>query len=102
MTLPFGLGVLHVVVPLALLALLVVPLFLVPASPGRRLRIAAWCRALAAFALGLALAGLYLETPRPAAGSCLIAGIDVSASVGRAAADRARVPRPDGAGTRPG
>ena len=90
MTLPFGLGVLHVVVPLALLALLVVPLFLVPASPGRRLRIAAWCRALAAFALGLALAGLYLETPRPAAGSCLIAGIDVSASVGRAAADRAR------------
>ena len=41
MTLPFGLGVLHVVVPLALLALLVVPLFLVPASPGRRLRIAA-------------------------------------------------------------
>src|SRR5207302_1031894 len=39
---------------------------------------------------GPPLARLYLETPRPAAGSCLIAGIDVSASVGRAAADGAR------------
>src|SRR5262249_17679462 len=38
----------------------------------------------------LALTGLFLERPRPAAGSCLIAGIDVSTSVGRAAADRAR------------
>src|SRR5262249_45999438 len=54
------------------------------------LRLAAWCRVLAAVALVLALAGLYLESPRPAAGNCLIAGVDVSASVGRAAADRAR------------
>ena len=90
MTLPFGLGALHLAVPLALLALLVVPLFAISASPGRRLRIAAWCRALAALALVLALAGLCLERPRPAAGSCLIAGIDVSTSVGRAAADGAR------------
>ncbi|HYV56365.1 MAG TPA: VWA domain-containing protein [Candidatus Nitrosopolaris sp.] len=90
MTLPFGLGALHVAAPSALLALLVVPLFGISSSPGRRLRVATWCRAFAAFALVLALAGLCLERPRPAAGSCVIAGIDVSTSVGRAAADRAR------------
>src|SRR5262249_52543613 len=60
------------------------------AAPGRRGRIAACCRALAALSLVLALAGLFLERPRPAAGGCLIAGIDVSTSVGRAAADGAR------------
>src|SRR5439155_26102276 len=60
------------------------------AGPGRRLRVAAWCPALGAFARVLAVGGLSLGTPRPAAGRCLVAGIDGSASVGRAAADGAR------------
>ena len=36
------------------------------------------------------LAGVHLERPRPEAGTCLVAAIDVSASVQRAGAERAR------------
>src|SRR6185369_16897396 len=44
----------------------------------------------AAAAVVLALAGLSIEHARPAAGVCVVAAIDVSASVQRAARDAAR------------
>jgi len=52
--------------------------------------LAALVRATATAALILLLAGIHLERPRPAAGTCLVAAIDVSASVQRAASERAR------------
>jgi Ca-activated chloride channel homolog len=73
--------------PAALVALAALPLFLVGA---RRAPAAAACRALGATALVLALAGLYRERDRPAVGVCLVAAVDRSASVGDAAAARAR------------
>jgi Mg-chelatase subunit ChlD len=88
-TLPFGLGALRLDAPLFLLALLALPIFLLPAGRVRGARLAAACRTLAAAALVLALAGLALERPRPATGTCVVAAIDVSASVGAAARDRA-------------
>ena len=87
MTLPFGAGVLAVAYPAALAALVALPLFFVGAS---RFRLAATCRALAAALVVLALAGLSLERGRPEAGACVVAAIDVSASVGSAGRDTAR------------
>src|SRR5206468_3513521 len=78
-TLPFGVGALGVAYPAALAALLGLPLFFVGAS---RFRLAAACRALAAALVVLALAGLSLERAHPEAGTCVVAAIDVSASVG--------------------
>src|SRR5206468_3699256 len=72
--------------PALLVGLALVPLFLVL---GARARLAAACRAAAAAAVVLAVAGLSLERAVPASGSCTVALIDVSASVGRAAADEA-------------
>jgi secreted protein with Ig-like and vWFA domain len=73
--------------PVTLWALLAVPLFLLTARGARG---AALCRSLAATALVLALAGLAVERDRPATGACVVAAIDVSTSVGTAAADAAR------------
>src|SRR5262245_43265703 len=73
--------------PRVLVALLVVPLFLVTA---RGALAAGSCRAVAAAALVLALAGLMLVHDRPAGGACVVAAIDVSASVERAAVESAR------------
>ncbi len=87
MTLPFGAGALGVAYPAALAALAALPLFFVRAS---RFRLAATCRALAAALVVLALAGLRLERARPEAGACVVAAIDVSASVGSAGRDTAR------------
>ena len=78
---------LHVGSPAVLWALAVLPLF--PAT-ARGARVAGLCRALAAGALVLVLAGAALERDRPARGACVVAAIDVSASVGTAATDRAR------------
>jgi Mg-chelatase subunit ChlD len=86
-TLPFDLGVLRAASPGFLIPLLLLPLLLV--FPGRS-RVAAACRMLAAAALSLVLAGVHVEQPRPLAGACVIAGIDVSASVQHAGADAAR------------
>jgi Mg-chelatase subunit ChlD len=90
MNLPFTLGALRVLSPAWLAALLALPLFFAAASGTRRGRLAAACRSVAATALLLTLAGLYLERARPAAGTCIVAAIDVSASVQRAAAESAR------------
>ena len=73
--------------PSVLWALVLVPLFLMTT---RGARLAALCRGLAAAALVLALAGLSVEHDRPATGACIVAAIDVSASVGTAAVDAAR------------
>jgi Mg-chelatase subunit ChlD len=78
---------LHVASPAVLLALVAVPLFVLTA---RDARAAGVCRALAATALVLVLAGVTAERDRPARGACVIAAIDVSASVGGAAVERAR------------
>src|SRR5439155_849646 len=67
-------------------ALLGLPLFFVGAS---RFRLAAACRALAAALVVLALAGLSLERAHPEAGTCVVAAIDVSASVGSAGRETA-------------
>ena len=87
MTLPLAAGALEVAYPAALAALLALPLFFVGAS---RFRFAATCRALAAALIVLALAGPSLERARPEGGACVVAAIDVSASVGSAARDTAR------------
>jgi Mg-chelatase subunit ChlD len=76
-----------VATPAALVLLAAVPLVLVA---GRRHLAAAVCRALAAVAVVLGLAGLGTERDRPAAGVCVVAAVDVSASVGVTAADAAR------------
>jgi len=89
MTLPYGLGVVHLAYPAALVLLALVPLVLVGAR-GRRLWLAAACRALAVAALALVLADVFVERNRAATGSCIVAMIDASASVGNAAARRAR------------
>src|SRR5439155_15397853 len=86
-TLPFGVGALGVAYPAVLAALLGLPLFFVGASS---FRLAAAGRALAAALVVLALAGLSLERAHPAAGTCVVAAIDVSASVGSAARETAR------------
>jgi Mg-chelatase subunit ChlD len=86
MTLPFGLGALRAAAPALLPALLATPLFLATA---RRARLAGLCRTLAAALLVLALAGVRLERTVPAAGACIVAAIDVSASVGAGARDTA-------------
>ncbi len=86
MTLPFGAGELRVASPEVLTALVVVPVFFVL---GRGARLAAACRAAAAVATLLVLAGLSIERAAPDSGVCAVALIDVSASVGRAAADEA-------------
>ena len=87
MTLPFGAGELRVASPLALAALLALPLFLLD---GPRFRLAALCRTLAAALVILALAGPSRERAHPEAGACVVAAIDVSASVGSAARETAR------------
>ena len=89
MTLPVDLGTLHVAAPAVLLGLAALPVLLLGARRGRIAAAAALCRMLAALALFLTLAGVYVERPRPRAGSCVVAAIDVSASVQRAAAERA-------------
>jgi Ca-activated chloride channel family protein len=73
--------------PLVLAALLFVPLFVLFA---RGARLAGALRAGAATATILALAGVAIERDRPARGACLVAVVDVSASVGDAAVARAR------------
>src|SRR5262249_61931001 len=50
---------------------------------------AAALRALAAAALALVLAGVYVRRPRPAGGACVVLAVDVSASVQQAGADAA-------------
>ncbi len=87
MSLPYALGTLHVGSSLVLLALLALPL-LFRGARNRSTWLASVCRALAAVALVLTLAGLYLERARPEAGTCVVAAIDVSASVQGAAANR--------------
>jgi hypothetical protein len=83
----------HVATPAALWLLGLLPLFFVRrgrgASGGAAL-LAAGVRAAAAAAIVAALAGMHLERARPEAGTCLVAAIDVSASVQHAAVDRAR------------
>src|SRR5262249_16883051 len=84
-TLPFGPGALPLPAPAALVGLLVLPLFLLPVGRGRRAWLAAGCRALATVGIVLVLAGVHVEVARPGAGVCLVAAIDVSASVQGAA-----------------
>jgi Ca-activated chloride channel homolog len=50
---------------------------------------AAALRALAAVALALVLAGVYVRRPRPAGGACVVLAVDVSASVQQAGLDAA-------------
>ena len=83
----------HVAQPEALLLLALVPLFFVRrgrGAPARAMRAAALVRAAAAAALIAVLAGVHLERSRPEAGTCLVAAIDVSASVQRGGSERAR------------
>lgn len=86
MTLPFDFGTLRLTAPGWLALLLALPFVFT----GLRTRTAASCRAFAGVALVLALAGACVERPRPATGSCVVAAIDVSASVGKAGLDSAR------------
>ncbi len=81
---------LHLTTPAALLLVLAVPLVFLGTGRSRTVRLAAACRALAAIGLVLVLAGAHLERTRPQAGACVVAAIDVSASVGAAGAERAR------------
>jgi Mg-chelatase subunit ChlD len=74
--------------PRALLLCAGLPLLLLAARRGARLATA--CRALALVAIALVLAGAYVERTRPQAGACVVAAVDTSASVGGAAAARAR------------
>ena len=78
--------------PAVLWLLLGIPLFFLdlPARRPRAARAAAALRAAAAVALVLVLAGVHVERPRPESGSCLVAAVDVSASVQGAAIARAR------------
>jgi Ca-activated chloride channel homolog len=88
-SLPFGLGMLGVATPGLLLALLALPLFFLGAGRERHELGAPTCRALAAAALVLTLAGLHVERDAPEVGSCIVAAIDVSASVRRGAVETA-------------
>ena len=91
MTLPFDLGTLRIETPAILFALLALPLlFRGVAGRGRAAAVAGVCRAGAAAAVVLALAGLEVEHARPADGVCVVAAIDVSSSVGRAGVEAAR------------
>lgn len=79
--------------PALLWLLVVLPLFFVRrrgVRAGRAPLLAASVRALAAACLVALLAGVHLERARPEAGTCLVAAIDVSASVQSAAIARAR------------
>ena len=89
MTLPLGLGVVRVASPAVLVALVALPLVFLGAR-SRKAVLAAGLRALAAAALILSLAGLYGESMRPERGVCIVAAIDVSASVQRAGVEAAR------------
>ncbi len=72
-----------VLAPRFLLLLLALPLLLIGLRRDRRR--AAALRALAATTVVLVLAGARLERDRAASGACVVAAIDVSQSVGRAA-----------------
>lgn len=81
------------VTPALLLLLAALPLLVARkrgVRTGRAPLLAALTRAAAAAALIALLSGIRLERPRPAAGTCLVAAIDVSASVQDAAVARAR------------
>ena len=80
-----GVGVLA---PRVLLLLCALPLFAVVARR-RGATAATGVRMLAAAGLVLALAGAYLQRPRPAGGACVVLAIDVSASVRRGGLDAA-------------
>ena len=82
-------GALHVQDGMWLVALAALPLLFRHVRT-RRERAAAACRALASAALILTLAGLHIERAQPEQGTCLVAVIDVSASVGTAAVTQAR------------
>ena len=87
MTLPFGVGALRFAWPAALLGLVLVPLVFLRA---RHALAGAACRSAAVLAVVLVLAGAHLETSRPRHGACVLAAVDVSASVQDAAVDAAR------------
>jgi len=92
-SLPLGLGGVEVASPAWLLALALLPLLFVGRrdawrAGGYRAVAAAGCRALAAAAVVLTLAGPSHQRPRPAAGTCVVAAIDVSASMRRAAVEQ--------------
>ena len=89
MNLPFGLGSAHLTWPWMLGGLAVLPFFLLGARASRVATAAALCRTLGITALVLTLAGLFLSRPTPEVGSCVIAAIDVSASVHDAAKETA-------------
>ena len=83
----------HVDTPALLWLLAALPLFFVHrhgVRTGRAPLVAAAVRALAAAGLVALLAGVHVERPRPEAGTCIVAAIDVSASVQDAAIARAR------------
>ncbi len=71
--------------PRVLVLLALVPLVFLGTRGDRHRRRAALLRAIAAVAVVLVLAGARLERPRPAAGACVVAAVDVSRSVGGAA-----------------
>jgi len=89
MSLPFGLGTVHLTWPWMLAGLAVLPLFLLGARTSRVTMAAALCRTFGICALLLTLAGLFVSRPTPEVGSCVIAAIDISASVHDAAAETA-------------
>jgi len=83
----------QIATPAVLLLLLLLPLFFVRRGYGtasRAVTAAACVRAAAAAALIALLAGLHLQRARPEAGTCLVAAIDVSASVQAGGRERAR------------
>ncbi len=80
----------HVTMPGALVLLLGVPLLFVGRGGIQAARLATACRALAAIAVTLVLAGAYFDRARPQSGTCVVVAVDTSASVGEAAIGRAR------------
>ncbi len=79
--------------PVFLLLLAALSLFFVRRGRGQMTRtivLATLVRTGATATMIALLAGVHLERARPAAGTCLVAAIDVSASVRNAASDRAR------------
>lgn len=80
----------HVATPSMLLLVATLPLLFAGRGGARAARLATACRALAALAIVLVLAGAYLERARPQSGTCVVAAIDTSASVGDAGTARAR------------
>jgi Mg-chelatase subunit ChlD len=83
----------HVDTPYVSLLLALLPLFFLRRGRGTASRtafLATAVRCAAAAALIALLAGVHLERPRPEAGTCLVAAIDVSASVQNAGVARAR------------